>query len=176
MKGNLLSAYMFFIAPPLLCLVTHPFNEGHRIFEVFLLNCLKEGKKEKKSICVSGDSAACWPVTGMQSGVSWPSSLSAFCNVSPTSLWARLESGSLHLRHQWSAALRRHKIRVTNGVFSISFWWNRATERSSEVFLKWLTTTQWEHAAVQRRRRILSHYLSRVLTVPGLWQQSGRVS
>lgn len=171
---------MLYPDPPLLRLLTHPINEGHRIFEVFLLTCFKEGKKKKKSIWVSGDSAARRPVTaGVQSGVSWPSSLSPFCQGSPTSLWARLESGSLHPCHQCSAALRHHEIRITKDAFRatcVGFWRNGAMEKSSVAFLKWLTTTQREHAAVQRRRRVPSHYLSRVLTVPGLWQQSDCVS
>lgn len=39
---------MLYPAPPLLRLLTHPINEGHRIFEVFLLTRLNRRKKKTK--------------------------------------------------------------------------------------------------------------------------------
>lgn len=70
-----------------------------------------------------------------------------------------------------SAALCHHKIRITKGAFRGTrggFWRNGATGKSSEAFLKWLTPTQQEHAAVQRRLRVSSHvprsYCARFMT------------
>lgn len=112
---------------------------------------------------VSGDSAACRPVTaGVQPGLSWPPSRSPFCQGLPSSLWARPKS----------ASLQRGSLPPQDpdneGCFKGGFWRNGATGKSSEAFLKWLTATQQEHAAVQRRLRISSHvprsYCARFMT------------
>lgn len=70
-----------------------------------------------------------------------------------------------------SAALCHHKIRITKGALRGTrggFWRNGATRKSSEAFLKWLTATQQEHVAVQRRLRVSSHvpcsYCARFMT------------
>lgn len=138
---------MLYPDPPWLRLLTHPINKGHRIFVVFLLTCLKEGKKKKKInlgfrwFCCSLACDSWSAVRGELTFISVPF-LSGFPHVSLSTFGVRFASSAPSVQR---GSPTSHEIRITKDAFRVTcvgFWRNGATEKSSVFEMTDYNTTR----------------------------------